>query len=252
MEQSADLTRPLRERGATVVACPAIDIIDPPQPELVVTAIERLASYDWVVLTSTNAVDRFFRHPAFHSDPATVVVDAGVRVAAVGRATADRLAELDLPVDLVPVDYRAEGLADVFVGMGAGEGWRFLIPRALEAREVLRDTLEPLGAVVDVVPVYRTVPATPAPEALERLAAGGFDVVTFTSPSTVRNFLAMLETAGLDPHAALSGVLRASIGPVTTAALVEAGLDAGVEAEPSTVPALVDAIVGWYLRPRVD
>ena len=171
------------------------------------------------------------------------MADAGVKVAAVGRATADRLAELGIPADLVPGDYRAEGLADAFVSMGAGEGWRFLIPRALEAREVLRDTLEPLGAVVDVVPVYRTVPATPAPDMVSRLASGGFDVVTFTSPSTVRNFLAMLHAGGLDPRAVLTGVVTASIGPVTTAALVEAGFDADIEADPSTVPALVDAIV---------
>lgn len=244
MEQSGDLARPLEALGATVLACPVIDIIDPPEPELVEQAIGRLGSYDWVVLTSTNAVERFFRHPAFRSDPATAVADAGVKVAAVGRATAERLAELGVSVDLVPADYRAEGLAEAFVDMGAGEGWRFLIPRALEAREVLRDTLEPLGSVVHVVAVYRTVPATPAPEMAKRLESGGFDVVTFTSPSTVRNFLAMLQAGGLDPRAVLSGVVTASIGPVTSGALAEAGFDATIEADPSTVPALVDAIVG--------
>lgn len=246
MEQSADLARPLEALGATVVACPVIDIVDPPEPQLVEQAISRLSTYDWVVLTSTNAVDRFFGHGAFAGDPAAAITAAGVRVAAVGRATADRLAQLGIAVDLVPADYRAEGLAEAFVDMEAGEGWRFLIPRALEAREVLRDTLEPLGAVVDVVPVYRTIPATPAPQVAARLASGDFDVVTFTSPSTVRNFIAMLLAGGLDPSAVLSDVVRASIGPVTTAALAEAGFEPTVEADPSTVPVLVDAIAEWF------
>lgn len=246
MEQSADLARPLEALGATVIACPVIDIVEPPEPERVERAIAELTSYDWVVLTSTNAVERFFGHEAFGGDPASSVTEAGVRVAAVGRATADRLAQLGIAVDLVPADYRAEGLAEAFVDMEAGEGWRFLIPRALEAREVLRDTLEPLGAVVDVVPVYRTVPARPSSEVAARLATGGFDVVTFTSPSTVRNFVTMLVAGGLDPSVVLSGVVRASIGPVTTAALAEAGFEPTVEADPSTVPVLVDAIAEWF------
>lgn len=246
MEQSADLARPLEALGATVVACPVIDIVDPPEPRLVEQAIGRLDTYDWVVLTSTNAVERFFAHPAFTGDPSSAVEAAGVSVAAVGSATANRLRQFGISVDLVPADYRAEGLAQAFVDRGASEGWRFLIPRALEAREVLRDTLEPLGAVVDMVPVYRTVPATPTPEVATRLATGGFDVVTFTSPSTVRNFVAMLLAGGLDPGEVLAGVVRASIGPVTTAALVEAGLEPTVEADPSTVPVLVDAIAKWF------
>lgn len=242
-EQSRDLSEPLETLGAEVIACPVIAIVDPPEPALVTAAIERLGEYDWTVLTSTNAVERFFGHPAFGGDPGAKVRDAGVRVAAVGSATAARLEALGMTPDLVPDDFRAEGLAEAFLALGAGPGWRILVPRALEAREIMRDVLVPLGVTLDVVPVYRTVPATPEPAVAARLAGGGIDVVTFTSPSTVRNFLALLASAGLDPAAVMHSVVRASIGPVTTAALVEAGYDATVEAEPSTVPALVEAIV---------
>lgn len=242
-EQSRELAAPLEALGARVIACPVIAIVDPPEPERVAEAISRLAQYDWAVLTSTNAVERFFSHEAFKGDPAVAIAAAGVRTAAVGRATAQRMEGFGVVPDLIPGEYRAEGLAAAFVEMGVGEGIRVLVPRALEAREVLRDTLEPLGVTVDVVPVYRTVPATPDPGVMADLESGGIDAVTFTSPSTVRNFLALLVAAGLDAADVMRNVVRASIGPVTTAALVDAGFDADIEAAPSTVPALAEAIL---------
>ncbi len=245
-EQARELAEPLRALGAEVVACPVIAIVDPPEPERVGEAIARLGEYDWVVLTSTNAVERFLGHEAFAGDPAALISDAGVKVAAVGRPTAARIESFGVAVDLVPDDYRAEGLVEAFLGMGAGEGWRLLVPRALKAREVLRNELVPRGVTVDVVPVYRTVPATPDPRISARLAEGGFDVVTFTSPSTVRNFIAMLDGAGVDSGEVMRGVVRASIGPVTTAALDAAGFGATVEADPSTMPVLVTAIAAHF------
>ena len=245
-EQARELAEPLRALGAEVVACPVIAIVDPPEPERIGEAIAALTTYDWVVLTSTNAVDRFLGHRAFGGDAAARLAEADVKVAAVGRPTAARIERYGVAVDLVPDDYRAEGLVEAFVEMGAGEGWRLLLPRALKAREVLRTELVPRGVTVDVVPVYRTVPATADPEVAQRLATGDFDVVTFTSPSTVRNFIAMLDEAGIDSGEVMRGVVRASIGPVTTTALEAAGFDASVEADPSTMPVLVEAIAAHF------
>jgi uroporphyrinogen III methyltransferase/synthase len=247
-EQSNALAAPLEALGAQVIACPVIAIVEPPDAEPVTAAIDALGSYDWIVLTSTNAVDRFFDRVAAAEGGAEAL--DRVKLAAVGSATAARMRKRGLVPDLVPEEFRAEGLAEAFCAMGAGPGWRVLLPRALEGRDVIPDELREVGAQVDVVAVYRTVPAEPDPAVVARLRDGHVDAVTFTSPSTVRNFLDLLRRAGLDPATTLGGVALASIGPVTTDALLDAGLEATVEAAPSTVEALVEALVG-YLGRRV-
>jgi uroporphyrinogen III methyltransferase/synthase len=243
-EQSRALAAPLEAAGATVLASPAIAIVDPPDTAPLRAAIGRLTGYTWIVFTSANAVERFVG--AGGGDGLRVCPHPAIAV--VGSATAAALQAHGIEPDLIPGDYRAEGLVEAFERLGAGPGWRVLIPRALEAREILPDTLRELGAVVDVVPAYRTVAAQPDPQVVERLSAGTVDAVTFTSPSTVRNFLEGLRMAGIEPATALEGVVLASIGPVTTDALVKAGLAATVEAEPSTVEALIDALTARLIR----
>ncbi len=157
----------------------------------------------------------------------------------VGSGTARRLAEHGIEPDVMPAEFRGEGLVEAFREAGAGPGWRILIPRAAEAREVLPDTLRAMGATVDVVPVYRTVRAQPDAEAFESLRAGAVDAVTFTSPSTFKQFVGVLAQAGMDAGAFLRGVVTASIGPVTSDAMRAGGLEPTVEAKESTIPGLV-------------
>ncbi|MHB8762407.1 MAG: uroporphyrinogen-III synthase [Coriobacteriia bacterium] len=238
--QAAGLAGPLEALGAEVVIAPVIDTIEPRDWAPADAAIAELASYGWVVFTSTNAVERFLGRMREIGFPLSAL-DL-IRVAAVGPSTAERLSEFGVQVHLVPSDYRAEGLVDEFARAGAGPGWRVLIPRAERAREILPESLRASGAHVDVVPVYRTVPAVPAPDVVALLRAGAIDVITFTSPSTVRHFLAWLEAAGLDPSAVMARVAAASIGAVTSAALRARGYAAAVEAESSTAAGLVTAI----------
>ncbi len=239
-EQSRALAEPLEALGAEVIACPVIAIVDPPDTGPIDGAIERLGEYDWVVLTSTNAVERFLARMETLGRATSEL--AATQVAAVGEATARALRARGVEVALAPPkEFRAEALVDEFAARGVGEGARVLVPRAVEAREVLPEALRERGAVVDIAPVYMTVPAEPDPAVIERLRAG-VDAVTFTSPSTVRNFLTLVRSAGLDPETLLAESVLASIGPVTTDALVAAGLRADVEADPSTIPALVDAL----------
>ncbi len=240
--QAKALTEPLEALGAEVVGVPVIAIVEPPDLGPARDAIEVLTDYDWVVLTSTNAVDRFF---ALLAESGVVGLPDGVNVAVVGSATAERLAVHGLAPDVVPTDFRAEGLVDEFTAMGAGEGWRVLVPRALEAREILPDTLRELGVHVDVVPVYRTVAAAPPADVIERLARG-VDAVIFTSPSTFRHFRAALESAGVDAIVFLRGTAIASIGPVTSDVVRGAGLEVAVEPAESTVPALVAALGEYF------
>jgi len=238
--QAAALAEPLAGLGAEVLVAPMIDTIDPTDWAPADAAIGQLASYDWVVLTSTNAVDRLFGRMADLGVGDGAL--AGVRIAVVGAATAQRLEERGITPDLVPADFRAEGLIEAFRAAGAGHGMRFLLPRAASAREILPDTLRADGAEVEVVTVYRTVPAQPDPVVIERLRAGEVDVVTFTSPSTVRHFITWVESAGLDAGVVLGRAAAASIGPVTSEALRARGHAVPVEAHESTMSSLVDAI----------
>jgi uroporphyrinogen III methyltransferase/synthase len=243
-EQAAALADRLEDLGARVVMFPVIETADPEDWGPADRAIDGVAGYDWIVLTSTNGVDHFFERLLERDLDARAL--AGVRVAAVGSATAHRLMDFAIRPDLVPADFRAEGLLEAFAERGVGAGARILVPRALEAREVLPDELRAAGAAVDVVPVYRVVPAEPDPEAIDLLGNGGVDVVTFASGGTAKSFVAVLEAAGLDPAAVLSTCVVASVGPVTTAAIEELGYEVAVEASQSTMPSLVEAIADHY------
>jgi uroporphyrinogen III methyltransferase/synthase len=243
-EQAAALADRLEDLGARVVAFPVIETADPEDWGPADRAIDELAGYDWVVLTSTNGVDRFFERMLERGLDARALV--GVKVAAVGSATADRLMDFAIRPDLIPADFRAEGLLEAFRERGVGAGARILIPRALDAREILPEELRADGAAVDVVAVYRVVPAEPDPEAMAELRKGEVDVVTFASGGTAKSFLNVLEAAGLDPRAVLGSTLVASVGPVTTAALAKLGYEVDIEAEESTMASLVEAIADHY------
>lgn len=236
--QAATLVRLLEERGAEVLAFPVIEIVDPLDFGPVDEAIRSLDLYSWAVFTSSNAVDRFFARMAEADKDARHM--HGLRVAAVGPATADALGRNGIRPDFVPDEHVGEGVLDGLCVRGVGGGSRVLLPRALEAREVLPDELRARGAQVDVVPVYRTVPGTGDPEVLARLRAGDVDAVTFTSSSTVRNFARLAE--GVD----LTRVAVACIGPVTAATARELGMRVDAEPAEYTVPALVEALAAHF------
>lgn len=235
-EQAAELVAQLEDLGAAVLEFPTIRIADPESWEPVDAAIRNLEVYRWVIFTSANAVDRFFERVDWADKDARALASA--QVACVGPATAARCMEHGIRPDFVPEDFRAEGVLEGFCERGLGLDTRVLIPRAFEAREILPDTLRERGAIVDVVPVYRTVLGDGDPETLEALRAGRADVVTFTSGSTARNFVKLAE--GLD--LAALGVAIASIGPVTSEVVRKLGMPVDIEAEESTIPALVEAI----------
>ncbi|MDY0087807.1 MAG: uroporphyrinogen-III C-methyltransferase [Coriobacteriia bacterium] len=237
--QASDLTERFIELGAEVLEFPTIKIIDPEDWTPVDEAIRNLEVYDWAVFTSVNGVDQFFvRLEEMDTDARAL---AGCRVAAIGPATAARCMAHGIRPDYVPDEYVAEGVIEGLCERGAGEGTRILIARALEAREVLPETLRERGALVDVVPVYRTVLGAGEMNALTRLAEGTIDIITFTSSSTVKNFMSLTENT--DIAATMEHALVASIGPITSQTARDLGLEVGVEAEEYTIPGLVDAVV---------
>ena len=241
IEQAGPLVGALAARGAEVVEAPVIALADPDDWGPADEAIGRLAAYDWILFTSVNAVERFVGRMELLGVPVARLVSA--RLAAVGSATAERLRVCGLEGARVPEEFRAEGL---LAALRRGEGLsgkRLLLPRAAAAREVLVESLRAEGAVIDVVPVYRTVPVPLTPEVLERLGRGAIDMVTFTSSSTVTS---LLDAVGGAP--ALRGVAVAVIGPVTAATARRRGLEPAVVAARSTIESLVEAIVSHHAR----
>ena len=239
-EQAHALVDPLTALGAEVLVMPVLETVDPEDWTPVDDAIRSLDTYDWLVFTSTNAVDRFLRRfrPAGGSREALL----GIKIAAVGSATANHLAHHGLPPTLVPDDFRAEGLVAEFQVMGPDACRRVLLPRALEAREVFAEALAEMGCTLDVVTVYRVQAARPVPEVIERLRAGTIDVVTFTSGAIASAFVSTITASGLDAAQVMSDLRIASIGPVTTEALAALGYRASIEARESTMASLAVAV----------
>ncbi len=240
-EQAHSLVEPLEALGAEVLAMPVLETIDPADWGPVDEAIAHIGSYDWIVFTSTNGVDRFLhrfreRHGSYDDLASTCM-------AAVGSATAHRMRAEGFPPSIVPEDFRAEGLVAAFEELGAEKCHRVLIPRAEEAREVLPDALRAMGCSVDVAIVYRTAQARPVPGVIERLREGSVDVGTFTSGAIGSAFVDVVRSAGLDPSEVMAGMTVASIGPVTTTALETLGYRVDVEAAESTMGSLVEAVV---------
>lgn len=242
--QASGLTARLTELGADVVEFPTIQFVAPTSYEALDQALDSLGSYQWVIFTSVNGVDAFFDR--LSGDARKL---ASSLVAAIGPATADRLREHGIEPDAVPAEYRGEAVYDALAERAAQTGAalagsRVLIPRAEVARETLPDMLREAGAEVDVVAAYKTVPgdAARAAELADAMAAGEIDAVTFTSSSTVRNFVAMLG----DRAGELGDVDLFSIGPVTSQTIGDAGFGVYREAERYTIPGLVDALVSAY------
>lgn len=230
--QASAFAHELRSLGASVIEAPTIEVVDPSDGGAALRAAAAdlssgTGAYDWLVVTSVNGVARTFDHLP---DARAL---AGVRVAAVGTATAEALADRRIVADLVPERFVAEGLIDVFPAPPPGGG-RVLLARAQVARNELPDALRAMGWEVDDVAAYRTAPAAVADDVAERIAAA--DAVTFTSSSTVTNLVAAVGADRVPP-------VVASIGPVTTATARKLGLEVTVEATPHTTDALLAALV---------
>lgn len=227
----AGMADPLRALGAEVFELPAIEIRPPQDPAPLAAAIAQLASYDWLIFTSANGVRGFLA--ALDASPVDLR-QLRARLCAIGPATAAALAALHLKVDVVPAEYVAESLVAALEKFDLA-GQRILLPRAAVARDVAPIALRARGAHVDVVEAYYT--AVP-PTDLSAVAAA--DWVTFSSSSTVKNFLALGGGRLLD-----AGARIASIGPVTSATVRQHGYAVAVEAREFTIPGIIAALVDF-------
>ena len=235
-EQASDSAALLAEMGADVIQFPTIAIAPLADYGPVRAAIGRLSEYRLLIFTSVNGVKHFWEQlKALHLDTRAL---AGLKVAAIGPATAEALQGRGLVPDFVPEKYVAEGIAQGILDMYGGNmaGMKVLLPRAREARDVLPEKLTAAGAVVDVLPVYETQPSQRRKdEVLARLEAGEIHCVTFGSSSTVTNFLSMIPVETLKKH---PEVKFACIGPITAATLEKAGLPCHIQPADYTIPGL--------------
>jgi uroporphyrinogen III methyltransferase/synthase len=240
--QAGRLSGLLEAYGAEAITLPAIRIVPPQDWGPLDEAVRSLGTFRWVVFTSVNGVAAFRERLLGAGLDARSL--AGRLVAAIGPETAEALRRGGIEPDLVPAEYRAEGLLDA-LRPRVGRGDAVLLVRAAEARDVLPRELEAQGVRVTVAPAYRTVLAREGSgEIVALLESRRIDVVTFTSSSTVRGFLALLAPA--DPRRLLEGVVVAAIGPITAETAAEHGLQVNVMPHEYTVPALADAIADHF------
>jgi uroporphyrinogen III methyltransferase/synthase len=239
-KQASALSAKLRALGADVYEIPTIRV-EPSENLMEFGELVRDAfQYEWLVFTSVNGVEAFFDMFYRLYDDARSI--GNVKIAAIGPATAQRIKDFHLSVDLQPKEFVAEALIEGLLEYGSVENLKFLVVRALGAREVLPQRLAELGAIVDEATAYRTVQETnDSSGAQERFQMEGADLITFTSSSTVENFLALK----LPWPAQMK---TASIGPITSQTMRKQGLSVDVEATRYDVDGLVTAVLKLFTR----
>ena len=229
--QAHDFAEKLRAAGFEPIFFPVIEIRPVENNTELENALKNIQQYDWVVFTSVNAVDAVLKISA----PS---VFSMVKIAAIGPKTADALRKQNIEPDFIPEEYVAKA---ILPGLGDVKNKRILLPRAEIARQELPEAIASTGGIAHEIIVYQTLPAEVDLNGLDALKSG-VDIITFTSASTVQNFIAVCEQNGLDPLNLPNNPLFACIGPVTEQAAHEEGLDNLIVAKEYTTEGLIEVI----------
>jgi uroporphyrinogen-III synthase len=252
-KQAGALSAALRDLGCRVIEIPFIEIRKPVSYRPLDNAIQNLPHYDWLILTSVNGVEALFAR--MQKQKLSVDVLSGLKIAAIGPATKKAIEAHDVAVLVTPKEYIAESVVTALQRRVKGK--RVLLVRAKVARDVIPRELRRAGANVDVIEAYETVIPKGSEQRLRAVLANPArrpHAITFTSSSTVRNFVGLLglrsARAALKKPALHHGVHTASIGPVTSATLRDFGLPVDVEARKYTIPGLVSAVRAESQRMR--
>jgi uroporphyrinogen III methyltransferase / synthase len=241
--QSRGFAETLERYGAEVVLFPTIETVPVSSYERLDTALAQLEQYHWLLFTSVNGVKFFIER--LNTCGKSVEVLRHLKIATIGPETARAVTDLSLQVKAIPEEYRAEAMVNV---LGEVRGQCVLLPRAAEARAVLPKELQALGAQVDEIPVYeiRRPQTTETERVRELLSAAKIDMVTFTSSSTVRNFVAAF--AGEDFLPLLGKTQVGCIGPITADTARDYGLRVAVQSSVYTIPGFTEAIVEYFRK----
>ncbi|MFQ5428080.1 MAG: uroporphyrinogen-III C-methyltransferase [Thermodesulfobacteriota bacterium] len=246
-EQAGEFTGVLEKYGAIPLGFPTIRTGPPPSWKPIDRGIKRLSTYDWAIFTSVNGVRYFFeRLTKLGYDLREL---KGVKICAIGPRTTRAIKELNIRVDLTPKVFRAEAILKA-LGKRGIKGKKFILPRALVAREILPETIRELGGTIDVLPAYRTVrPRKKAAEIREKIFAGEIDAITFTSSSTVTNFMRFFKKHEAKKINSLTRI--ACIGPITGDTAKKLGLNVDIMPESYTIPDLTEAIAEYYKKTKL-
>lgn len=242
IEQAEEFSVLLENYGARVIPFPTIEIAPPGDWQPVDKTIEKLVSYDWIIFTSVNGVKFFTQRLKEKGKDITVLAEK--KICAIGPRTQGELEGMGFKVSFMPTAYRAEGIIEGLKARGI-KGEKILLPRAREARRILPDALCEAGAVVDEVEAYRAVNPATTRHSLEAILSKEIDVVTFTSSSTVRNFMELVSD-----KTAMNGIKIAVIGPITAETVRSYGFEPHITPGEYTIPALVQAIVEHFTQPH--
>jgi uroporphyrinogen-III synthase len=236
--QAMEFAAALQSLGAVPIPFPVIEIVPVKDPTQLDKALKELHGYHWLILTSVNGVEAVWnRFAALSQDR----LPAEVRIAAIGPKTAAALEVRGVTPHFIPSEYVAEA---ILPGLGHLRGCRVLLPRADLARKALPEAIVKAGGIAHEIVAYHTLPVRPDPLALQALQSG-VDVVTFTSSSTVRNFIALVRTAGLEARCLPGQPLIACIGPITAATAREEGLPVHIVAAEYTAEGLIRALLSY-------
>lgn len=241
--QVSRLRAALTELGASVIEIPTIKI-EPVINSKIDSVMENTFTYDWILFTSVNAVEIFFENLLRIKKDIRFLGSA--KIGCIGPATAEAVNSYKIKVDIIAKKAVAEGLLDSLQECGPWQKRRVLIPRATEAREILPQKLGSWGAIVDVLPVYKTVCPKIETSILEKVKENNYDLITFTSSSTFRNFVSFFSDEELQKLK--SAFKAASIGPVTSVTMRNCGVEPLIESQEHTIPGLVNTIKEYLSR----
>ncbi len=249
-EQASTFLAALSELGAECIEFPVIEVVPPSGYGGLDRAIRDLDRYQWVIFTSTNGVKSFFDRLRFLGKDSRSLT--GIRVAAIGAKTGEAILDRGITPDLIPDEFRAEAVVKAFRKEDV-EGLRILLPRAAQARDVLPVELEKMGAAVDVVEAYRTAKAEGDRSWVRGLLdRGAIHMVTFTSSSTVHNFVEAFQEEGERFFRWMERVAVACIGPVTAETAKKMGLKVSLVSGKYTIEALTGAIVDYFDHEKAE
>ena len=242
--QASKFSEGLRALGAEPVEVPVLEIRPPASFAALDSALNDIASYDWLIFTSANTVHALVERATTVGGIAALSISPQTRITAIGSSTAAALKNVGLQVDFVPTSYVAESLVEGLASYWPGQ--RVLLARASQARDVIPDALRTAGAQVDVVDAYRNVLPNDAPEKLRSVLAKKLDVATFTSSSSVTHLAEAAVKAGI--QFPIPDIPAISIGPVTSQTLRQHNWPPAVEANPSDIPGLITAVAKFFSR----
>lgn len=242
--QASSLVSMLEKLGALCIEIPTIRIVPSEDTTPLKKSIDRISCYDWLVFTSVNGV-QFFFNTLFEMGK-DVRILGHLKFACIGPATRQRLKDFGIISDILPETYRAESVVKAFSNIEI-KNRKILLPRAKKARTILPEELTKMGALVDEIAAYETWLNTEGRQELTALLGKNeIDAVTFTSSSTVSNFMSLLESE--NHKDLLKGVKKTSIGPITSETARSLGIEPDIEAEEYTIKGLVNALLAYYER----